>query len=100
MINNDMLVKRWIQVGVEKFWNSGPSENLNFIIKAITKITIVQSRMGNSFTGAPTLIIKMGLDLGLLKSLPGPGDPRKTVDDTQMNNHDDDDDDHEQLINL
>ena len=56
--------------------------------------------MGSSFTGAPTLNINMGLDLGLLKSLPGPGDPRTTVDDIRMNNHDDDDDDHEQLINI
>ena len=56
--------------------------------------------MGNSFTGAPALIIEISLDLGLLKSLTGPGDPRKTVDDTQINNQDDDDDDHEQLINI
>ena len=52
--------------------------------------------MGSRFTDALALIIKFVFDLRLLN--PGPGDARKTVDDTQINNHDGDDDDHEQLI--
>ena len=56
--------------------------------------------MGSSFTGAPALIIKMGLDLGLLNSVPSPVDPRRTADDTQTNNHYDDDNDNEQFMSI
>ena len=62
----------FIEARAGKISNSGPSENLHFIIKVIKEKGSFQSRMGSRFTGAPALIIKLGLVLGLLNCLSGP----------------------------